>query len=82
MKKYENNVLFNLASHIHRAKFSAPISVYVEDLNLKTIIGPSISPVYYNNPGFTVLDIERGDSKFNINEITYHFYDLAFYIMF
>ena len=82
MKKFESNVLFNLASHIHRAKLTAPTSIYVKDLNLNTIIGPSISPVYYNNPGFTVLDLESASGKFNLKEITYHFFDLSFYTLF
>jgi hypothetical protein len=84
MKQYESHVLFNLASHIHRAKFSAPISNQVEDMKLKTFISPSISPVYDNNPGFSILDIEFKDSEtgFHINEITFHFYDLAFYQVF
>lgn len=57
MKKYEDFIFMNLASHIHRGKFSAAVSSQVPDLKLKSFIMPAVSPVYDNNPGFSFLEI-------------------------
>lgn len=56
MKKYEKFIFFNLASHIHRGKFSAPVSSMVPELQLKSFIMPSVSPIYDNNPGFSIIE--------------------------
>jgi hypothetical protein len=88
VKKYEEHIFFNLASHIHRGKFMAPISNQVKDLELTIIITPAVSPVYDNNPGYSVLDIEwkdqlvTGKAGFEFQEVTFHFYDLLYYTIF
>lgn len=58
IKKYQDDILINLGSHIHRASIKAPISQYMNDLDLVLLLTPSISPIYNNNPGFTVMRIE------------------------
>jgi len=64
MKKYEKNIVFNLASHIHRGKILAPVSTQVPDLNLVMVVTPAFSPVYNNNPGFSIIDVVKvEDSK-------------------
>ena len=55
MKKYEDHIVYQQASHIHRGKFTAPISSQVKDLNLKTVISPAISTIYNNNPAYTSI---------------------------
>lgn len=57
-KRYEKNILFNLGSHIHLFKVSAPTSEEIPNMNLKMLATLSISPIYGNNPGFTEILLE------------------------
>ena len=57
IKKYQGDILINLGSHIHRASIKAPVSQYMNDLELVMLLTPSISPIYKNNPGFTLMRI-------------------------
>lgn len=70
MKTYENNIILNLGAHIHRASIKAPVSEIVNDLNLVILVTPSISPVYFNNPAFTVLRLE--DRGFDYPSLKVH----------
>ena len=59
--------------------FVSPKSAKQPDLNLKLFISPSFSPVYYNDPGFSILhlDIDPASNKFKIGEITIEFLHLS-----
>jgi hypothetical protein len=46
--------------HIHEAEFRSSRSKDFPDLNVAFLITPSMTPLFYNNPGYTVLDIENG----------------------
>jgi len=53
-------------------------------MNLKVIISPSISPVYYNNPGYTFFELEWQDdlNYFKIMEVSFRYFSLMQYILF
>jgi hypothetical protein len=53
-------------------------------MNLINIITPAISPLYLNNPGYTIMNIELEERPakgevFVITDLNYHFFDLMFY---
>ena len=72
MKKYETQILVLIGAQIHQARVAAPISNKVNDLKLKIIVNPSVTPVYYNNPSFSVLELDH-DNEFKIKDLHYHF---------
>lgn len=47
------------------------------DLEIVQVILPAISPVYGNNPGYGILEID--DDTYKINELTFSFFQLEDY---
>jgi len=84
VKQYEDDILFNLASHIHRGKILAPVSQEVPNMNLRLLVSPSISPVYFNNPAFSRLWLEEDDDlgKLQLDSFKYVYFNLLGYLMF
>ena len=84
MKKYEDHILFGLASHIHKGAIKSPISNNVEDLNFNLIISPSVSPIYENNPAYTSITLETSpynERSLAISDLHFNFFDLTAYQM-
>lgn len=84
MKQFEKSILFNLGSHIHLAKVSAPVSENEKHMNLKMLSTPGISPVYGNHPGYTEikLEFETKNNSFKVDKIYLNYLDLTFYNIF
>jgi len=53
-------------------------------MQLKILVSPSISPVYYNNPGFSLFEVNWDGTlqTFKIADMKYHFFDLLNYLLF
>ena len=53
-------------------------------MELAIIVSPSISPIYFNNPGFTMLEMSWDTTlnTFQIDNLFYHFFDLLNYVLF
>lgn len=63
---YSSKIVMILAAHIHQADIRAPVSASYPDLSLSMLLTPSVSPIFMNNPGYTVLDLDlevSGSSK-------------------
>ena len=60
--QYQDKILIVLGAHVHSGEIRAPISSEFGDLNLTVMMTPGMSPIYNNNPGYTILDISK-DSK-------------------
>lgn len=58
LAKYEDDIKLVSGAHIHRSEFRAPISKAHEKIDVPYLITPSITPVYNNNPGYTVMEIQ------------------------
>jgi sphingomyelin phosphodiesterase acid-like 3 len=72
LSKYQNNLSFLLAAHIHSGEIRAPISTEVVDLkNLTIMMTPAVSPLFKNNPGYSIL--KYSDEDVTRYEITWHF---------
>jgi len=54
----------------------APESAVVSDLKVVQVINPAISPVYDNNPGYSVL---KFDNDGVIDSIMFHFFQIEDY---
>ena len=46
-------------SHIHLADLRVPQYTNFSDLNVFFSITPSVSPIFNNNPGYTVFDTDN-----------------------
>jgi len=69
-----------LGSHIHIAAIKSQVSDVANDIGYQTLITPSISPIYNNNPSFTHLQLDETDLK--ITEAISHSFDLTSYTLF
>jgi hypothetical protein len=83
---HQDKIIYNIGSHVHRVALKAPMSSnhtyinhtdsdgkitdQIKDFDLKIYASPSISPVYYNNPGYSFLHL---DEELKVEEITLHF---------
>jgi hypothetical protein len=54
---FSHRIPLCLASHIHRMTYISPTSAKHPDLDIKILVTPSITPVYFNDPGFTVVHL-------------------------
>jgi hypothetical protein len=69
----------NIGSHIHFSDFISPKAENFEQINTVFLITPAVSPIYMNNPGFTILDISN-DNK--ISDVHHTYFQLWKYIAF
>jgi hypothetical protein len=64
-----------LGAHIHQAEIQAPISTSSPSFALPLILTPSVSPIYFTNPGYTIMDLEKSDSgKWESNMVNWRFF--------
>ena len=59
-----------LGAHIHEADIRAPYSQTYPDLKVVHYATPSISPIFGNNPGYSVMEIEGS----NVIELHWRFF--------
>ena len=53
-----------LGAHVHLGEIRAPLSsLNPELLNLTLMMTPGLSPIFGNNPGYTILDIDEDEIK-------------------
>ena len=56
LNKYQHRVSLISGGHIHHLEMRSQIAPEYPDINIPMIIGQSVSPIYFNNPGYTVLE--------------------------
>ena len=58
--RYSHKIILQMGAHVHFGEIRAPrLSDNKEDdMKSVVLVAPSISPIYRNDPGYTVLDIE------------------------
>ena len=47
-----------LGAHIHHIEVMAPVSATVPNLDIVQVISPALSPIYGNNPGYGLLEVD------------------------
>ena len=57
--KHQEKISLVTGAHIHRAEFRDSISMNSKNLSIPFLISQSFSPVYLNNPGYTIVDFEE-----------------------
>jgi hypothetical protein len=60
LNRYQSSILFINGGHIHESEFRSSISKNFPDLNVAVLVTPSLTPLFYNNPGYTVADFNKG----------------------
>ena len=65
-----------LGAHIHHIEVMAPVSATVPNLDIVQVISPALSPIYGNNPGYGLLEVdyESETNTYEIEELTYRFF--------
>ena len=76
---FRKQIPLALGSHIHRMTYISPYSAKHPDLDLKILVTPSITPVYYNDPGFTVIHFKKDDNSdlLKLSEISLRFFSFS-----
>ena len=57
----------------------APVSEDYPDLELKVIMTPSITPMFTNNPGYTILEVDKESFSFKIEWNFLQFQELGIF---
>ena len=68
-----------IGAHIHWADVRAPYSTEYPDLTQIMIANPSISPIFKNNPGYSVLSLEDNYGC-DIDSLEWRYLQLYMYI--
>ena len=72
LANYNEKIILSIGAHIHHIEAMAPQSVTVPGVNVVQVIVPAVSPVYGNNPGIGLLQIDP--ESFEIDEMTFKFF--------
>ena len=65
LDKYQDSVTMVAGAHLHKLDFRVPISREHPGLAVPILVTPSITPVYMNNPGYTVATIDETTREFS-----------------
>lgn len=63
--------MISIGAHIHHINVVAPQSSVVPDLEIVQVIMPAVSPVYNNNPGYGLLNIDASTDKVESFKFTF-----------
>ena len=69
-----------MGAHVHFGEIRAPrlSDNETEDMKSVVLVCPSISPIYRNDPGYSVLDIVPDTEKsYRIDGLDWRFYDFS-----
>jgi hypothetical protein len=71
-EKYVDKIQLVTGAHIHRAEFRAPKDG--SGIQVPYLITPSISPVYLNNPSYTLLEISKSSLDISMHSLQLYKY--------
>ena len=54
-----NSVELVTGGHIHRSEIRMPRSKTFPKVGIPLVVTPSLTPVYFNNPSYTVMDLTK-----------------------
>ena len=79
--RYSYKIILQMGAHVHFGEIRAPrLSDNKEDdMKSVVLVAPSISPIYRNDPGYTVLDIEptENTNSYEISGLDWRYYDYS-----
>jgi hypothetical protein len=55
---YQDRIIMILSAHAHPGEIRAPVSSRYPDLSLVLMMTPSISPLGFIQPAYTILDLK------------------------
>ena len=58
LNKHQKKIILSLGAHVHFGDFRNPRSNDYPKLDSLLITTPSITPLFGNNPGYTILDVD------------------------
>jgi hypothetical protein len=81
MVRYSHKIMFQMGAHVHFGEIRAPRlnDLKEDDMKSVLIVCPSISPIYRNDPGYTVLDIKPTNKEegYEIIGMDWRYYDFS-----
>jgi len=82
LDKYHKHVKLATGAHIHRAELRLPKSSHFSKIATPLLITESLTPIFFNNPSFTTLNIQTQGHSLNFKSLTTHAFQLQYYILF
>jgi len=84
--EYQDQIIVMLGAHVHRMALKAPMrnrdtELADPDKDLKIIATPSISPVYENNPAYTIAEFVTDGGEIQISEVNMHNFNIFLYMV-
>ena len=86
-EKYHDKIILMIAGHIHTSDIRLPKSKNHTNLQIPILFAPSPTAMYFNNPGYTMLEftVNTEDTKLvdiTKSECVFRFFQLEDYIIF
>lgn len=77
MTTYQDKIVMMFGSHIHQGEIKAPLSASYPDLNISMALSPSVSPIFGNNPGYSIIDFNQNFTSTLVNWRFLQLYEYA-----
>lgn len=78
LSTHHDKILFLVGAHTHYADIRAPVMEPGSTVDPRTVlvITPSVSPIFRNNPGYTIMDL----NETNVTMMNWRYLDLENFI--
>jgi hypothetical protein len=75
IERFQDRVVIMLGAHVHSGEIRAPLSFLNKGLtNLTVMMTPGVAPIFNNNPGYTIMDVDPSSQL--INDLSWRFFQL------
>jgi len=86
IEEYQDNIQLVSGAHIHRSQVRNPSSSSYQNISVPLLVTTSITPIYFNNPGYTTLEIslDKRVNKTNhleFSKLLVHTFQLQYYLL-
>ena len=79
MDTYQDQIVVILGAHIHSGEIRVPSSHLYPNLKKSVMVSPAVSPIYSNNPGYSVMDVSYANA---VEKVDWRFLQLQEYMLF
>jgi hypothetical protein len=83
MNQYKSRILMILGAHAHPAEIRAPVSSRYPDFNVTIMLTPSVTPMAFMMPAYSIIDFKKSSSSSNkpVPYVIWRFLQLHEYII-
>ena len=78
LNQHQDRIQMLMGAHIHWGDIRAPISTEFPNLDVVIYASPSVSPIFNNNPGYSVMDLNAASGE--VVDLKWRYLQLYSYI--